>query len=277
MKIGLALGGGGARGAAHIGVMMELEQLGIRPHLITGTSIGGMIGALLAAGLDSQALVSFFKKLNLAQMYGLPGSAPALTSNSKIEKLLEETIGRPTFAELAVPLAVVTTDLVGRQAVVLDEGDVVSAVLATIAIPILFPPLEREGMVLVDGGLLNNVPFDIARARGATYVIAVDLANTSPYGTPAEPIPPATGVIERALAITQRRRTWQMISTVADIITMQSFNARLAVSKPDLLLRPEMGTIGLLDFHRLEEGVAVGQAAARAAAERLRELTTEVE
>lgn len=273
MKIGLALGGGGARGAAHIGVMKELERLGIRLGLITGTSIGGMIGALVAAGLRSEELVTFFQKLNIGQMYGLPGSAPSLAGNSKIEKLLVDTIGRPSFADLQTPLAVVTTDLVSRQTVVLDEGDVVTAVLATIAIPVVFPPIEQNGMVLVDGGLLNNVPFDIARARGATYVIAVDLANTSPYGTPADPAPPASGVIERALAITQRRRTWQIVSTVADIITMQSFNARLAVSKPDLLLRPNLGTIGLFDFHRLEEGIAVGRTAVAEVEEQLLALT----
>lgn len=273
MKIGLALGGGGARGAAHIGVLTELERLGVRPGLITGTSIGGMIGALVAAGHRAADLTAFFQKISLGQMYGLPGSAPGFSSTSKIEKLLEETIGRITFADLQIPLAVVTTDLVSRKAVILDEGDVVTAVLSTIAIPIVFPPVERDGMVLVDGGLLNNLPFDIARARGATFVIAVDLSNTAPYGTPAEPAPPASGIIERALALTQRQRTWQVLSTVTDIITMQSFNSRMAVSQPDILLRPDMGTIGIFDFHRLDEGILAGKTAVQAAEQHIQDLT----
>jgi NTE family protein len=261
MKIGLALGGGGARGAAHIGILMELERLGVQPDLITGTSIGGLVGALVAAGLQTDDLVTLFQKVGLSQMYGLPGSTAGLSSTAKIERLLVDTIGRITFADLEIPLAVVATDLVGRKIVILDEGDVVTAVLATIALPIIFPPIERDGMVLVDGGLLNNLPFDIARARGATFVIAVDLSNSAPYGTPAESAQPPSGIIERALALTQRQRTWQVLSTITDIITTQSFSARMAIAPPDILLRPDMSTIGLFDFHRLEEGIAVGKTA----------------
>ncbi|RMD48211.1 MAG: patatin, partial [Candidatus Thermofonsia bacterium] len=172
-KIGLALGGGGARGSAHIGVLIELEQLGIRPDLIVGTSIGGMLGALYAAGLTTDELTLFFTKLNLSQLYTLPGSTAALTGTVKIESLLEKTIGRPSFDQLKYPLAVVTCDLVSRKVVVLDEGDVITAVLSTIAIPLLFPPVEKNGMALVDGGLMNNTPFDIALARGAAHTIAV--------------------------------------------------------------------------------------------------------
>ncbi len=261
MKIGLALGGGGARGAAHIGVLMELERLGIRPFLITGTSIGGLVGALFAAGLTTAEMTAFFQEFNISKFYTLPGSAPALTKSSKIEQFLEETLGRPTFADLNLPLAVVTTDLVTRKEVILDEGDVITAVLATMAIPILFPPVEMGKMVLADGGILNNTPFSIARARGATYVIAVDLSNTAPFGSPDEPAPPPTGVVARALALTQKRRTWQIMSTVTDIITAQTLNKHLAVSRPELLLQPHMGSIGLFDFHRLHDGIEAGRTA----------------
>ena len=269
MKIGLALGGGGARGAAHIGVLMELERLGIRPSLITGTSIGGLVGALYAAGLTLEELTNFSRQINISKMYGFPGSAPALTGTSKIQQLLEDTIGRLTFADLHIPLAVVTTDLVSRKEVILDEGDVVTAVLATIAIPILFPPVEMNNLRLVDGGILNNTPFDVARARGATYVIAVDLSNTAPFGTPSEPAPPPTGVIARALALTQRRKTWQIMSVVADIITAQTLQKHLAVSRPEVLLQPNMGSIGLFDFHQVDDGIEAGRTAVREAEEQL--------
>ena len=269
MKIGLALGGGGARGAAHIGVLMELERLGIRPDLITGTSIGGMMGALYAAGKTAAEMTAFFQKLNISKMYGLPGSAPALTGTNKIEQLLEATLGRPTFADLEIPLSVVTTDLVSRKEIILDEGDVITAALATIAIPILFPPVEKDGLVLTDGGILNNTPFDIVRARGATYVIAVDLSNTAPYGTPDKPAPQPTGVVAKALALTQRRKTWQIMSVVADIITAQTLQKHLAVSRPEMLLQPHMGSIGLFDFHRMDEGIEAGKTAVREAEEQL--------
>ena len=202
-------------------------------------------------------------------MYALPGSLPALTGNNKIEQLLEETIGRPTFADLKIPLAVVTTDLVKRKEVILDEGDVITAVLATMAIPIIFPPVEMEDMILTDGGILNNTPFNIARARGSTFVIAVDLSNTAPYGTPDEPAPPPTGVIAKALAMTQRRKTWQIMSVVADLITAQTLQKHLAVSRPEILLQPHMGSIGLFDFHRLDDGIKAGQTAVREVEEQL--------
>lgn len=263
MKIGYALGGGGARGAAHIGVLMELERLGIRPNMITGTSIGGLVGALYASGLTCNDLADCFREINIASMYSFAGSAPALTGVNKIEQLLESYIGRPKFSELGVPLSIVTSDLVARKEVILDEGDVITAVLATIAIPILFPPVEREGMVLTDGGILNNTPFNIVRARGATYVIAVDLSKSAPYGTPDKPAPTPTGVLGKALALTQRRKTWQIMSVVADIITAQTLQKHLAVSRPELLLQPNMGSIGLFDFHRLDEGIEAGKTAVR--------------
>ncbi len=263
MKVGLALGGGGARGAAHIGVIMELERLGIRPNLITGTSIGGFVGAMYASGLTCDDLIDCFKHINIGSMYSFAGGSPSLTGIQKIEQLLESYIGRPTFAELDIPLAVVTSDLVARKEVILDEGDVITAVLATIAIPILFPPVEMDGMVLTDGGILNNTPFNIARARGATYVIAVDLSNTAPFGTPDKPAPTPTGVLGKALALTQRRKTWQIMSVVADIITAQTLQKHLAISRPEILLRPHMGSIGLFDFHRLDEGIEAGRTAVR--------------
>lgn len=274
MKIGLALGGGGARGSAHIGVLMELERLGIRPSLITGTSIGGMIGALVAVGLDTDALITFFKQLTVGHIYGLPGGAAAISSNAKIEKLLRDTIGRDasrriTFADLQVPLAVVTTDLVSRKEVVLDEGDVVEAILATIALPGIFPTLQREKHILADGGLLNNVPFDVARARGATYIIAVNLSNTAPYGTPVEETAPPPDVISRALAYTRRHPTLQIVSAINDIWSDFTLRTRLAISQPEILLSPDMGTIGIFDTHRMEEGILAGQKAVQAVESKL--------
>jgi len=263
LNFGLALGGGGARGAAHIGVLQELERLGLRPDQMTGTSIGGLLGALYAAGLSVPAILDFFKQLSPTKMYVLPGSSPALTGTTKIESLLEATIGRPAFSDLQIPFSVVTTNLVTRREVILDRGDLIPALLATIAIPIMFPPVETDRMQLVDGGLLNNTPFSVARARGATFVLAVDLSNTAPFGTEHAPSPPPGGLVERALALTQRRRTWQVMSTVMDIVTTKTLQTQLAVSQPEILLQPYMGSIGILDFHRWEEGIASGVQALR--------------
>jgi NTE family protein len=263
-KLGIAFGGGGARGAAHVGVLMELERLGIKPDLVTGTSIGGLVGAMVAAGTPVDDMAAFFEEVSFTQLYALPTSIPALSHNSKLKRIIKATIQTETFADLKLPLAVVTVDLVSRKEIILDEGDLLSAVLATMSIPVLLPPIERDGLVLIDGGILNNVPFDVARARGATYVIAIDLTNTAPFGTGDDEddnLYAPTTMLERALAMTRRRRTWQILSTTTDIISSRSLSARLAISQPELIIRPEMGTMGLFDFHRWREGIERGRQA----------------
>ena len=271
MKIGLALGGGGAKGAAHVGVLIELERLGIRPSLITGTSVGAYIGAAYAAGVDLPTIAESIPELSLARKYGFPGNAPALSTNAKYQQHLRELIGDITFADLKIPLAVVATDLVSRREVILDEGKVVTAVMASASLPFVFPPIELDGMVLVDGGMVNNVPFDVARARGATYVIAVDLSNSSPYGTVDELEPPS-GLLSKAITLTKNRRMWQIMSTLNDIHSTQLLHARLAISRPEILLRPYLGTISLFDTHRWQTALLAGQTAVREIEDKLKKL-----
>ena len=262
MNFGLALGGGGARGAAHIGVLMELERHGLWPDIVTGTSIGGLVGALVAAGLHSAEVKEVFAEMRFGKMYSLPWQKPALMDTRKLERLLVKSIGRPTFGELKIPLAVMTTVLEERSLKILDKGDVVTAVLATTAFPVALPPVKWEGQTLIDGGVLNNAPFDVARERGADIVLAVDLANSAAYGTPVETAR-KSNLLVRFLGRAQSDPMYQAISTVADILTYQNVVGHLEQSPPDLLLRPEVGTIGLFDFHLLDEGIEVGRRAAK--------------
>ena len=273
MKIGLALGGGGAKGAAHVGVLMALEELGIRPSLITGTSVGAFVGATYAAGIKLETIAKSIPALALGQMYGLPGSAPALSTNIKYKQYLQDLIGDVTFADLKIPLAVVATDLISQKEVILDEGQVVTAVMASASLPLVFPPIEMDGMVLVDGGVMNNVPFDIVRARGATCVIAVDLGNSAPFGTVDDSDAPPHGLLAKAIAMTKNRRTWQIMSTLSDIHSTQLLHARLAISRPEFLLRPYLGTISLFDTHRWQEAVEAGKTAVYEVEDKLKKLT----
>ena len=262
-KIGLALGGGGARGAAHIGVLQELGSLNVRPDVIAGTSIGAAVGAMVAAGLSLEQIHEFFVQFDLRTLFKMSSGLPSLSNNTKLTQLLESFIGRPTFAELERPLMIVTTDIVAQKEVVLVEGDVVSAVIASMAFPIVFPPVERDGLTLVDGGLVNNTPFDVVRAHGATYVIAVDLGKAAPYGSKQVAENGNTGLLGRALNYTKQRPMWQVMTALTDIITSRSMNARLAISPPDLLLQPYMGTVGLFDFHDLTWAIEAGRTCVR--------------
>lgn len=262
IRLGLALGGGGARGAAHAGVLYELNAIGIKPDLITGTSIGGLVAALAAFGKSPEQIHQFFSDLTLGSLYNRPGSSPAVSGLAQFESALVKAIGRPAFKESTIPFSVIATNLVTRQEVVLDEGDVISAVLASMAFPIMLPPVERNGLILVDGGLVNNVPFDVARARGATRVIAVDLANSAPYGTEPK-INSATGLLGRAVNITKKRPTFQVMTAVTDIITERTMQARMAISPPDLLIRPAMDHVGLIDFDMTPAAVITGRKSIR--------------
>ncbi len=271
-KIGLALGGGGAKASAHIGVLMGLEEMGIRPLLITGTSAGAYIGAMYAAGIDLNIIAKTFPKLSVGKMYGFPGSDPAVSSNSKYHDYFRDILGNITFDALQIPLAVIATDLISRREVILDEGDVVTAVMASASLPLVFPPIEKDEMVLVDGGVMNNVPFDVARARGATFVIAVDLTNTAPFGTKVEVTKPNTGLLEKAMVLARNRRLWQIMSTLSDINSHRQLQTRLAISQPELLIQPYLGTIGLFDTHRWEEGMEAGRTAVYESADKLEKL-----
>ena len=302
MKLGLTLGGGGARGSAHIGVLHELETLDLRPDLVTGTSIGGLIGAFYCAGMPLEQIEAALRRFKPSLMYAFPDNEPAIGSHANIDRTLqqiftdhyaerfaERRVKRPRFSDLEIPLAVVATDLVTKREVILDSGDLILAVQASLSIPVLFPPIKIGDWQLVDGGIMNNVPFDVARARGATHTIAVDLGDAAPYGTPPEhTLPQADGnpigvrlaqvldrsVFDRALYQVTREPIWQVVTTIMDIVADNTVKLRVAMSPPDVLIRPHLGTIGILDFHTIDEGMKAGQIATRRAAPGLERLLT---
>lgn len=257
--LGLALAGGGARGAAHVGVLLELERLGVEPDLITGTSIGGVIGALVASGLDVDDVSDFLEQLKVTNAFAIPWNFSSLAHNKKLEKLLVDTIGRPSFSELKKPLAVVASDLSNQQMRVLDRGDVVTAVLATCAIPSVLPPVEVEGALLVDGGMVDNLPIDIAYKMGASDVIAVDLSYVAAYGV--EEAVESGSRVDRGLSMVTKYPQLSIMLHAMDVALRQTTDLYLEVHKPEVLIRPYLGTIGMLDFHRLQEGIEAGRMA----------------
>ncbi|MFZ4816257.1 MAG: patatin-like phospholipase family protein [Phototrophicaceae bacterium] len=296
MKLGLALGGGGARGGAHVGAIRELLGLGLKPDLVTGTSIGALIGALYCAGMGIDLIEEALKAFKPSVMYELPQDWVSIMSPVKVEVLLEKRfsefytrsgydIKRPTFADLEVPLAIVATDLVSKREVVIDSGDVIRAVMASLSVPVLFPPVQIGDWHLVDGGLVNNVPFDVARSRGAAFTIAIDLGNANPYGTPTPADQPAESLFEisnlwegklfdRAIQQVTRRPLWQVVTTVIDIVNAQNTRLNIATSPPDILLRPDIGSITLLDFHTLDASIEAGRLAVHRAAPEIERLLT---
>jgi len=264
-KIGLALGGGGAKGFAHIGVLRALEQLGIYADIITGTSMGGIVGGLYAAGLSVDRIESVMRATGFTVLAAREPSHLGMFGKAKLIQALRNVLGRVTFEQLPRKLAVVAADLEAEAEVILDTGDVVEALLATSAFPGLFAPERRDGRYLIDGGVLNNVPFDVARHLGADYVIA---CNVSSHRGPLFHDPPPTGGPARSLVRQLLLRSgtatlWEVVERTVSIMQDQSLKERLAVCPPDVMLCPEVGHVTLFGLSQLDCCLEAGLAAVR--------------
>ncbi len=182
-KIGLALGSGGAKGLAHIGVIKIFEENNIPIHCIVGSSIGALIGGLYAATGDLRKIEALAARNNWRQLLKLvwdPAIKGGLISGKKIETFIRQQIGEMKFSALKIPFAAVATNFGTGEPVVIKNGDVAFALRSSLSVPIVFHPVEQEGQILVDGGLSEPVPISAARDLGAEVVVAVNL-DTFPF------------------------------------------------------------------------------------------------
>lgn len=177
----LCLGGGGARGFAHIGAIKAFEEAGITFDICVGTSVGSLVGALYAFGIKSADMIAYTHALSMKDIHG--GSILSPSPCENIGEILSPLIGKPNIEDSRVKFACVAVDLVSAKQIIFDKGDVAQAVSASCAVPIFFRPLTKDGMHLVDGGLLNNIPADVCRLFGADNVITVDVNPTRGGGT----------------------------------------------------------------------------------------------
>lgn len=178
-KIGLALGGGSAKGLAHIGVIRTLEKNNIPIDFIAGTSIGAMVGGFYAAGLDTEKIEKIAEEIDEQKIFSFldPNLKGSLIKGEKIEKFIESHIDGKKFKDCRIPFSAIATDFKKGEAVVLNEGKMTTAIRASISIPLVFKPVEIGGKTLVDGGLSVPVPAEIVKNMGADLVIAVNLSK----------------------------------------------------------------------------------------------------
>lgn len=182
-KVGLALSGGSVRGAAHLGVLEVLEREDIRPDFVAGVSAGSAVGAAYCAGLDLEEIKRIALGLQWRKLGRVTRPRLGILDGRRLEQYVEEVIGPLQFDELEIPFAAVAVDIVRGELVVLKEGLVARAVRASCALPGLFTPVEMGEKMLVDGGVLNNLPVSTVRDMGADYVIAVDLLPPTIWGS----------------------------------------------------------------------------------------------
>jgi NTE family protein len=266
-RIGLALGGGGGKGAAHLGVLQVVEELGLPIDLIVGTSAGGAVAVLYAAGLTLDEIHEVFRAMSLRRIALPDPTRTGLIGQRRREEFLTRLLGDRTFADLRIPCAVTAVDLISGKLVVIDEGSLVEALLATTSLPGIFPPLMRDEMILADGGILDNLPVDVARARGAGRVIAVELNDA----VPGFSLLPA--VADNPLArLTLAPQQFAVASRALSLLMNHTTALQLRECPPDLLLSPAVADIPTLDMSNPEKGRVVGMATAKAAEEQLLEL-----
>jgi NTE family protein len=288
----LALGGGGARGLAHIGVLEVLAEAGLPVKAVVGTSIGAEIGAFLAGGMSvarmREVATAFDWRLVLQLFFpDLPGGG--LVSGKRILAWLDEQIGGLRIEELPMPFAAVAADLESGEEVVLDRGLLVEAVRASISLPGTLAPLRVGGRVLVDGGVVNQVPADVARRLHGGPVLAVAVhAASQAWSRPARPqggwgervrqllaepwVGKAGALKEGLLAEAQEESGADLVDWSARLVLQRAslisqaelVRLKLAASPPDLLLVPDVRDVKVLEFHRAKEAVEAGRQAALA-------------
>jgi NTE family protein len=242
-RIGLALSGGGLRGAAaHIGVLQVLEREGILPEFIAGTSAGALVGGAYAAGITTDQLAEIFMKLNWAE-FVRPAwrNSLGLFNTKPMEDYITRIIGEQLIDDLPIKFLAVSCDILTGKEVLLNTGSLAKAMRASSAYPGLFTPVETEdGKMLIDGGVIDNLPADQVRAMGATYVIGVDVSEHE------FPIAKPTGTIEMLLAI----------STL-----MQNRSAYPGEDDMDCLIVPKVSDYSFWQTGNTEELMAAGRAA----------------
>lgn len=250
-RLGLALGGGAARGIAHVGVLKVLEEEGIRPDLIVGTSAGALTGVFLAAGVSPARMRAWAEALRWPLLVRPLVSRAGLMSNDRLGRMLERALPARTFDELHLPFACMATDLETAEPVLLCEGDLLSALRASCAIPGLVVPVERDGRLLIDGGVADNVPTAVTRLFGADIVVAVDVNRS----------------------YRPQRRPSNMLSILMHCyFALGRAAERVSTQRADLLIAPDVADVGLDQLHRAREIIAAGEQAARAALPELRRL-----
>ena len=295
-RIGLALGGGVARGWAHIGVLRALDRAGIRPDIVCGTSIGALVGGVHLAGkLDVlEAWARSLTRLKIVTYLDFRVAGGGMIGGNRLMAVMRQHLGNVAIEDLPVPYTCVATDLVTGHEVWLRSGNLVDALRASISLPGVFSPVELNERWLIDGALVNPLPVSVCRAMGAQVVIAVNLHADLIGRTraPGQRIPRAAGfdLLDELPTVGQQAphglNGWlksifgrehdapslfgvmvQSLNIMQDRIT----RSRLAGEPPDVSITPKLGHIGLLEFHRAEEVIAEGAAATERARDELAE------
>ena len=247
-KIGLALGGGAVLGAAHVGVLRALKEKEIEIEFVAGTSIGAFVGAFFAFGKSWEEIQEIAADLEWLDISQIALSKFGLLSNDKMGELIGEHIGKKQIKDAEIPLAMVATDIANGKKVVLDKGSIADAVMASTAIPGIFNPVEIGKKMLVDGGVVENVPIKTTRDLGAKYIIGVDLNAQDDIEKP---------------------------SNILDVLLnsfqfMRQASSELQTAKAELMIKPDLSKFNLSDMDQVDDLMEKGYKDAKKALEKMK-------
>ncbi|VEB38334.1 phosphoesterase [Legionella sainthelensi] len=301
-KIGLVLGSGSARGWAHIGVIRELANMGIKPDLVTGSSIGAVVGGAYASGhLDEfEEWIFTLRRVDILKLLDVRIAGGGFIQGKPLMIAIEKRIGNPNIEDLKVPFGCVATSLSNGKEHWLREGSLLDAVRASIALPGIFAPIALKQDIMLDGGLVNPVPISLARAMGADYIIAVNL-NSDLVGRHfsshhsdvtadkqenkkkleyAEKNDPNIAKwasmlkdnfdirLDSFISSLRKKKIFEpglfdVIAGSINIMQDRITKSRMAEDPPDVLITPKLGYIGLMEFDRAQETISEGHEATR--------------
>lgn len=239
IRVGLALGGGVVRGLAHIGVLSVLLQAGVTVDYVSGSSVGSLVGALLAAGIPLSEIISLSQRLRWYHFLSPDWPWRGLLSIARMESWLVKMLGDLTFADLELPLAVVTTDLENGEPYAIQEGRLAPAVRASCSVPGFISPVKLNGRILGDGSLVDTIPVNVLREMGADYVIGVDIMRTKLH------------------------RAWGFLGYGYSALETLVRHAGGGLAQADCLISPDLGGSSYLNFSRGPDLIARGERAAR--------------
>ncbi len=252
-RIGLALGSGGARGFAHLGVLQVLQEEGIDIDAVSGSSMGALLGAVFATGAPVKFMERLAANLPWTQWVDVTVPRLGLVSGTRIHRLIRLLTKEKTFEEADLPLAIVATDLELGERVVFTSGPIHEAVRASIAIPGIFVPHRIDGRMLVDGGVIDRVPIEAVRDLGADFVIAVDV-----------------GLFDRLPPV---KNTFDVIVQTIDIMEREVF--RFRILHADFVIRPQLNLMSSTSFTGIEPAIEAGRIAMRQALPQLKKAIEE--
>ena len=264
MEISLALGGGGIRGVAHIGVLRALESHGFKIRAIAGTSAGGLVGAVYAAGFSTEKIEETVNELDRNRSFSRHlNEQPSLLGLSSIAKKLSELLANRIFDDLVIPFAATAVSLHSGKEIILRKGKVIDAVLATIAVPGVFPSKVMGGKVLIDGGILDPVPVQVARWMRPDLPVVAVMLHKPPEGWSGEetplplPIPGPSQIVERLVKL-RPVQALTIFTRSIEVCTNQLTELSLKVYKPEVLISPPVGHFGLLQNINTDEMIQAG-------------------